>query len=178
MLLRRKQVMADFDHPLEMLAACHDRIKAQCDTLHHLAAHLPAHGADAQAQQAASNVMRYFDSAGRHHREDEEQDLFPRMIAGAKEEDAERVSSLVAQLSREHQEIEELWLKLRDGLESIAHGENMPLDPLAVNHFCTAYRAHMAIEDANLIPLAELLLANDAVADLGKAMAKRRGLKS
>jgi hypothetical protein len=73
--------------------------------------------------------------------------------------------------------MEELWLKLRDSLESIAHGENVPVDPLVVNHFCGAYQAHMAIEDANLIPLAVMLLANDAVADLGNAMAKRRGLK-
>lgn len=177
MLLQPRLAMADFDRPLELLAACHERIKAQCDTLRRLAAHLPTHGCDAQAQEAASNVMRYFDSAGRHHREDEEQDLFPRMIAAAKDEGAERVALLVAQLSREHEEIERCWLAMRDTLECIAHGENAELDALTVNHLCGAYHAHMAVEDANLIPLARKLLTPESVAEFGKAMARRRGLK-
>lgn len=177
MLLQTRKDVADFDHPLEMLAACHDRIKAQCDTLQRLAVHLPAHGADAQAQQAASNILRYFDSAGRHHREDEEHDLFPRVIAAANDQGAERVALLVAQLNREHEEIERLWLELRDAVELIAHGENVVLDPLKVNQFCGAYRAHMAVEDANMIPLAHRLLTAESAAALGAAMARRRGLK-
>lgn len=177
MTVQMNQAMADFDHPLEMLAACHDRIKAQCATLSRLAAHLPAHGCDAQAQQAASNVMRYFDSAGRHHQEDEEQDLFPAMVAAAKGENAERIALLIAQLGEEHHEIEQIWLGLRKALESLAHGENAPLDALEVNRFCGMYRTHMAVEEANLIPLAELVLGGGALAALGRAMARRRGVK-
>lgn len=177
MVLRREQVLADFEHPLQMLKACHDRIKMQCETLRKLAARLPVHGCDAQAQQAASNVMRFFDSAGRHHREDEEQDLFPRMIAAARGENAERVALLVGALEREHTDIEQTWLTLRDTLEHIAYGENAPLDELEVNRFCGAYRTHMAIEEANMIPLAALLLRADDLAALGKSMAARRGIK-
>ncbi len=53
-----------FDHPLEMLHACHDKILRQCDTLKKLAAHLPGNGCDQQARQAAQGILRYFDSAG------------------------------------------------------------------------------------------------------------------
>jgi len=172
------QPVADFDHPMEMLAACHDRIEAQCATLWRLADYLPAHGADAKAQQAASNVMRYFESAGRHHREDEEQDLFPAMLRAAKGEAAERVALLVAQASHEHAEIEQAWNALRDVLERIAHGGDTPLDIGEVHRFCMLYRSHTAMEEGHLFPLAAKLLDTAALSALGKAMAQRRGVRS
>lgn len=178
MALRAEQPLADFDHPLQMLKACHERIEAQCETLGRLAAHLPVHGCDAQAQQAASNVMRYFDSAGRHHREDEERDLFPSLVDAALGQNAERVALLVRQLKQEHLEIEKAWFELREALEVIAHGENAPLDELGVNRFCSMYRAHMAVEEANLIPLARLVLCEEALAAIGRSMAARRGISS
>ena len=168
---------ADFEHPLEMLAACHERIEAQCETLRRLAAHLPAHGSDAQAQQAASNVMRYFDGAGRHHHEDEEEDLFPRMIAAARGQNVERVALLVSELQREHHDMEQMWIGIRDTLEKIAHGENAPFAEIEVNRFCTLYHTHIAIEEANMIPLAAMLLGEDDLAQVGRAMAARRGVK-
>jgi ATP phosphoribosyltransferase regulatory subunit HisZ len=38
-----------FEVPLEMLAACHGRVEAQCATLRRLVGHLARHGADRQA---------------------------------------------------------------------------------------------------------------------------------
>jgi len=178
MAAQMKQAVADFDHPLQMLNACHDRIRTQCETLRKLAVHLPVHGCDAEAQRAASNVMRYFDSAGRHHREDEEENLFPFLMAAAQEQNADRLSKLVDQLHREHHELEQAWLKVRETLEPIAYGENTPLDELEVGRFCGMYHAHMAIEDVNLIPLAQLLLSDEALAALGRSMAARRGINS
>ena len=170
--------MADFDHPMDMLAACHQRIESQCMTLWRLADYLPEHGADAEAQQAASNVMRYFDSAGRHHREDEEQDLFPAMLRAAKGEASERAALLIAQAGREHNAMEAAWLVLRDALERIAHGGDTLLDIADVHRFCTVYRAHMAMEEAHLFPLARSILKTPVLAELGKTMAKRRGVRT
>lgn len=171
-----RRVLADFDHPLQMLVACHDRIREQCETLRKLAGHLPVHGCDAQAQQAASNVMRYFDSAGRHHREDEEEDLFPLLIAAARGENAERLALLVDQLHREHQELEEEWLKLRESLELIAHGEHVPINELEVNRFAGMYQVHVVAEEANLLPIAEKILTPEEIAVLGRGMRQRRGM--
>lgn len=169
--------MADFDHPMDMLMACHQRIEAQCMTLWRLADYLPQHGADAEAQQAASNVMRYFDSAGRHHREDEELDLFPAMLRAAKGETSERVALLIARASHEHTEIEQAWLKLRESLERIAHGGDTLLDIGDVHRLCSLYRSHIAVEEGHIFPLARTLLGIETLADLGGAMARRRGVK-
>ena len=71
---------AGFEVPLEMLSACHHRIERQCATLRRLVDHLATHGPDQQARDAAAGVMRYFDTAGRDHHADEEEDLFPALI--------------------------------------------------------------------------------------------------
>lgn len=177
-ILRKEPKLADFERPLQMLEACHDRIRMQCETLCNLAAHLRAQGCDGQAQQAASNVMRYFDSAGRHHHEDEELDLFPCMVTAATGQNAERVVLLVEQLKHEHLEMEKMWSGLRKTLELIAHGGSATLDALEVSRFCAVYRTHIALEDANLIPLASHLLGKRELAVIGEAMAVRRGIKS
>ena len=65
-----RSVAADFDHPLEMLAACHDRIEERCELLHRLSRHMRDAGADAQAREVAANVIRYFDTSGYNHRRD------------------------------------------------------------------------------------------------------------
>ena len=50
---------------MEMLTACHERIEAQCETLQRLAEHVPLHGCDAPAQQAASNAASLSTNATR-----------------------------------------------------------------------------------------------------------------
>src|SRR5512146_1236308 len=167
---------ADFEHPMEMLKACHERIEMQCETLQRLAAHLPVSGCDAQAQQAASNIMRYFDSAGRHHHEDEEQDVFPHLTAASKGKETARVASLVSRLTAQHREMEKAWSKLRDLLATIAYGDSAPLDQGEVEHFCGLYRDHISLENENLIPLATQLITVEDLAAIGRSMAARRGV--
>ena len=87
-LRRQYSPGASTEAPLEMLAACHGRVHKQCETLGRLAAHLPTHGSDTAAQQAATAVMRYFDTAARDHHADEEEDLFPALLEAMAGSDA------------------------------------------------------------------------------------------
>lgn len=164
---------ADFDHPLEMLAACHDRIEERCDLLERLIGHLRQRGADREAQQAAANVIRYFDTAGENHHEDEEDDLFPRLLA----RDPQAAEALVSRLLAEHRDMRAAWAGLRATLSRIAAGESALLDAGAVERFGTLYRRHIDIEERELLPLAERLLDVNALAATGEAMARRRGVK-
>ena len=158
-----------FDDPLEMLAQCHDRIRSQCRTLSRLMRYLPSHGADAAAQRAAAAVIRYFDSAGRQHHEDEEQDLFP-LLAEAGE------SRLPAALSAEHREMERLWQELRPALEEAARGRTVRLAATRVERFTTLYARHTSFEEAELLPLAARILTDASRRRLGRSMAARRGV--
>ena len=168
---------ADFDHPLELLCACHQRIVAHSDLLQWLAKHLSLHECDAEAQQVASYVLRFFDGAARHHHEDEDVDLFSHLREAAQGQNAERVALLVAELMAEHRAMEQAWEQLRESLELIAHGERVLLPQLEVDRLCKLYRTHIALEEANLIPLAAMILGKSRLATIGRAMAARRGVK-
>jgi hemerythrin-like domain-containing protein len=162
-----------FDEPVEMLKACHERIAAQCATLEKLEAHLPLHGADEQAQQAATNIMRYFDIAGPHHHADEEQDLFPLLI-----EICQRLHSpmgeRIASLLDEHRCLEAAWAQLRTVLVDIADGKTRLLERRWVADFVGDYRAHIALEESQIFPFAEAYLDRRQLARLSAAMVARR----
>ncbi|MEM5312465.1 hemerythrin domain-containing protein [Paraburkholderia sp. JHI869] len=162
-----------FDEPIEMLKACHERIAAQCRTLEKLMEHLPLHGSDTQAQQAASNIMRYFDVAAPHHHDDEERDLFPMLIETGQRQGlsmAERIASL----SSEHRSLEAAWAQLRVVLADIADGKEALLERVWVENFVGSYRAHIALEESQVLPFAEESLDREQLATLSAAMVARR----
>ncbi len=159
-----------FDDPLEMLRACHGRIQSQCSTLNKLLEHLPQHGCDMQAQQAARAILRYFDTAGRHHHNDEEQDLFPLLLATSSNEG----HALVARLLEEHKLMDAAWQQLRANLTGVADGTSASLDAAVTEHFIAVYDRHIALENSKLLPLAEKLLMVSQLETLGKSMAVRR----
>lgn len=162
-----------FDEPVEMLKACHERIAAQCATLEKLAAHLPLHGADTPAQQAARNIVRYFDVAGPHHHADEEHDLFPMLIEISKRQ-CSPVGDRIACLLEEHRSLEAAWAQLRTTLANIAEGKTRRLEQLWVADFVDAYRGHIALEEREVFPFAEAHLDRQQLARLSAAMVARR----
>jgi hemerythrin-like domain-containing protein len=168
---------AGFDEPLEMLEACHERIADHCATLARLAVHLPAHGADEQAQQAARNLLRYFDTAGRHHHEDEERDVFPFLLGAAPAAELAGINRIVARLRDDHAAMMAEWLRLRPALVRMAAGDSAALSPAGVDRFCTLYREHMEIEESELLPFARRVIGPEAAARIGHAMAARRGVR-
>lgn len=72
---------AGYEAPFEMLDACHERVERMLRLLHKLRAHLQASGWDAQAAEAARDVVRYFNEAAPRHHEDEERHVFPAVLA-------------------------------------------------------------------------------------------------
>lgn len=165
-----------FDEPIEMLRACHDRMVDQCNTLKRLVPHLEANGCDESARQAAAAVLRYFTLAGPHHHMDEEHDLFPLLLEHAVGEDAQRAALLVASMLADHREMERLWALLGPLLQSVETGATDRLDPVLVTAFCALYGNHIAIEENDVLALAEHVLPQASLAHVGRAMSVRRGV--
>ena len=161
-----------FDRPLAVLEACHGRIAKQCDTLEKLLAHLPAHGADARAQQAARAVLTYFDTAAVHHHDDEERNLFPLLEQAG----APGACELVETLTLEHDAQALLWRRLRGALQQIEAGTAATLDATTTHRFVAMNRAHLEFENAHVLPLAQQVLGAADLERLGRAMAARRGV--
>jgi len=170
------EASASFNNPLAMLHACHGKIHAQCVTLRKLSGHLASNGCDLQAQQAAQNIMRYFDTSGQFHHQDEEENLFPtlRLCAGAEKPEVDRLLDL---LLSDHIRMAAAWAEVRSVLQQVAKGENAALGEPLLNKFIASYTEHIEIEEGVLFPLAERLLSPQQTAQIGKYMAERRGVK-
>jgi hemerythrin-like domain-containing protein len=165
---------AGFDQPFEMLQACHERMQRTLDLLLRLRSHLREHGGDLQAQQAARDVMRYFDLAAPQHHRDEELHVFPPLLARGDE----RLRSIIVRLQQDHVAMEAGWKSAREVLARVAEGGASRLaeaHEAALEAFVSLYGEHIAIEEELAYPAARQLLDADALASAGAEMARRRG---
>jgi hemerythrin-like domain-containing protein len=164
---------AGFDQPFEMLDACHQRVEHMLVLLGRLSAHLGTHGADEQAQQAARDVMRYFDLAAPHHHEDEERHVLPRLRECGHTVLAERVL-------REHAAMAVAWAAVRGVLQGVERG-HCPADVAALVQqwlaFAALYREHIALEERDVFALARTHTGADGLRAMADEMARRRGAR-
>lgn len=166
----------DFNQPIAVLKHCHDKIRKQLATLEKMPSHCATHGADANAQQGAAAVLRYFDNAAKLHHQDEEQDLFPMLDATAHGVDQAALQALVPELLTEHRHMEILWEPLHAALSAIANGTANSLPATSLHEFTAMYYAHMDKEENTIAPMAKRLFDAAQMAQLGLAMQQRRGI--
>ena len=169
---------AGFDHPLEILEACHERIRRNCALAVRLAAHLAAHGVDEEAREAARSIIRYFDTAAAEHHRDEEQDLFPAIFHHVPSGELNAARALLARLREDHARLDAAWAGVRARLAWIVEDDQPELDEATAAGLAAAYERHIAFEEAELLPLARRVLDAQALELLGRRMARRRGAVS
>ena len=167
-----------FDQPIAVLKHCHDRIRKQIGTMQRLLSHLPLHGADIDAQQAAKAILQYFNKAAPNHHADEEDDLLPMLQASATGDDAKLLQQLLPLILQEHQQMDAAWQVLDRQLQGIAAGENTGSQLLEqdVIRFAELYAGHMQKEETHIAPMAMRLFSAAQMAQLGDAMRLRRGI--
>lgn len=159
---------SSYAQPLDLLAACHERLTRSLDLLERLLSHLVERpqDPDAAARDAAADVRRYFTLAAPLHHQDEELHLFPRLEAASQ-------AALAQRLRAEHRELEALWAPLDTALSRLDDIEALHRHALP---FIALMRRHVALEDGELFPAALPLLDPQSQAAIGTEMAARRGL--
>ncbi len=167
---------AGFDQPFEMLHACHERVQRTLGLLARLRDHLRHQGADAQAREAARDVLRYFDIAAPLHHEDEELHVFPPLLAHG----SAAVVELVQALQAEHAAMARHWAAARVPLAALAEGAAgaVPWSPeqeKVLDDFAGLYAEHIVREESVAYPAAQVLLGESGWAPMGLEMARRRG---
>ncbi|MGS5087202.1 hemerythrin domain-containing protein [Hydrogenophaga sp. A37] len=163
----------DTTAPLNNFSDCHAGILKRLSALDELPALLaPA----ARARQIAEESLEFFREAIFEHHLEEERELFPAVIASAKPgEEMERVKGMVKRLTEEHRMVEALWKRLEKGLKPVAKGHSTDLDVSELQRLVTEYTGHAAYEEAEFLPLAEVILGRNSnhMAALGLSLHMR-----
>ena len=162
---------AGFEAPFETLQADHPQLRRALRLLQRLRLHLAGMGCDAQARQAARELVRYFERDAPAHREDEERHVFPPLLAAGLHVDT------VQRLQHEHREMAVLWPPLRALLQRVRGGTQpglAPADDGLLEHYARLHDWHVATEDELVFPAAAGCLDAAARAAMGQEMARRR----
>ena len=164
---------SDFDEerPLELLYACHDRVRHFAALIGKLAPYLAERGVDDEAQQAAANALRYFEQALPLHHADEEEDVFPALRSLRDV----RLNAAIESAHDEHLALDRLWQSVGRWLRRIATGQPPGYAPAMLLQFVRDYPAHVEREDQEIF-IALARLPEEEQASIGRRMRERRGL--
>ena len=161
-------VAPSIDDPIELLQACHDKVRRFAGLTLRLRAHLAERGPDDQAQEAARSILRYFDMAAPLHHDDEDLDLFPALRALGQP----ALTAHICELQAQHESLGLLWQALRPWLNATAAGQACE-PPSEVDEFAMVYTAHAAREEAEVYPAATQL-SSAQLRLISDAMVRRR----
>ena len=157
--------------PLFPLHVAHARIQRHGAALRELVRGFGDAGAaspSAAAAHAGAAGVRFFDRRLAAHHAHEEQHLFPALLEAVAGSDGVCLRSIGAGLAAEHREIETRWRALREGLASAAPAS--PPQASAVEAFVALCERYTACERRELLPMAERLMSDDAIAILERAL--------
>ena len=163
---------SDFDDPLGMLRDCHRRIEHFLDILCVVAESSKAHVLTREARTAVEAALKYFRVGGQRHTADEEDSLFPRLIAAGGFADLDRLEHEHEEASQLHADIEAIyqgWISAGSLTESQA-GNLLS----ATARLRDLYRAHIQIEDDLIFPKAAKILDQDEIRSIGREFRARR----
>jgi hypothetical protein len=170
---------AGFNSPLLLWLACHERGLRVAQLLHRLLEHWTTQGPSDAVNVTALDVRRYFEEAGPRHQQDEDLDIFPRLlkrldISGTG--DGERLSTVLQRLDKEHREMDTLWPAARAAIDHCTRQPIRPEHPNLLQRFVDAFIGHHDAENRLILPMAQLALQPIDLAEIGESMAARRGL--
>ena len=168
MLSFTNQSAPTWDEPIDMLFACHGKVKKFCQQLTLLPDYLAQNGANEAACTAIKQICTYFNQAAPLHHEDEEQDFFPALL-----QYAPQAQDDVNELLRQHGSLHANWDALHEELDALLQGKQQHLSADLIARFVSGYDKHIAIEES-LFDLGRACIPVAQRQAIGKIMAARR----
>jgi hemerythrin-like domain-containing protein len=141
-------------NPFVALDACHQQIQWHLQQLASLEALVAAGLRGPQVQAQAAEIEAFFSGASRKHHSDEEEDVFPILLASG---DRELVAT-VRKLVEDHFWIEKHWTALATVMLEISRGAQCPDLPgfeRQVRQFRELCNFHIALEESLVYPQAK-----------------------
>lgn len=164
------QQFATWAEPIEMLYACHSKVKRFCKQLQILPAYLAENGVNQAVKNDVQQILNYFNRSAPLHHEDEEQDFFPILVSKKPE-----AQTAIDELEKQHQTLHHNWALLAQALEDLLAGKQDKIDETLIQQFIAGYDVHIAIEEP-LFEMGRECLDSETLSEMGKIMAARRKL--
>jgi hemerythrin-like domain-containing protein len=162
--------------PIDEFSQCHAGILKQLQALDALPALLePA----ARARQIAADTVSFFREAVFEHHAEEERELFPAVLASAREgAERDKVQAIITELTAEHRQVEAAWSKLEPRLKAVAKGHASDIDGADIAELVRSYQVHARYEEEVFLPLSQAILGRNSnhLAALGASMHMRHAL--
>lgn len=168
MLNLEPQKFVTWDEPIEMLYACHGRVKQFCRQLLLLPDYIAQHGCNQAVKNDVQQILNYFNQAAPLHHDDEEKDFFPALA-----QKLPQTQQAIDELESQHEALHQNWYTLRDRLQALLAGEVENIEPELIKRFVAGYDLHISIEEP-LFELGREHLDERELASMGKIMADRR----
>jgi hemerythrin-like domain-containing protein len=161
-----------FNDPLGMLKDCHRRIEHFLAILSTVAERAQGRNLTEEEAAAVNAALSYFRTGGQRHTADEEESLFPRLLAAGGGDDLDRLQRDHAEANELHDEAERLY---RSWISAGSLGESDGRRLLAATRVLAAiYQAHIQVEDHIVFPRAAQILGKDAIEAIGREFRARR----
>jgi len=169
--------------PLQHLVACHERIEERLQTLERVSGRLRSDSEEKrqEAREALDKALEFLETMGTLHTQDEEQSVFPRLLANGRDE-GPMLMELTSMLEGQHREKEAVFKKLLDHVAAFPPAPAPPSEQQAslfegfVAQLAGLYRPHIMIENQRLIPLSTEYLHEPDLEQIREEMRNRRGL--
>lgn len=164
------QQFVTWDEPIEMLYACHGKVKQFCRQLQILPDYIEQNGCNQAVKNDVRQILNYFNQSAPLHHDDEEKDFFPALVKEVPTAQAE-----IDLLESQHQALHQNWDELSAELTKLLNDEISNVDRELIARFVAGYDEHIAIEEP-LFELGREYLGQNELQAIGKVMAERRKL--
>lgn len=164
------QQFVTWAEPIEMLYACHGKVKRFCKQLQILPTYLAENGINQAVKNDVQQILTYFNVSAPLHHEDEEKDFFPALVA-VYPKAQENIDALESQHISLHQAWDELAVQLTELLED----KRSVIDEELIKRFVSGYDVHIPLEEP-LFELGKIHLSEEKLSEIGQVMARRRNV--
>lgn len=167
-----------FADALELWSAAHQRAQRVGLLVRRLFDHTREQLPSDATRTTAAEIRRYMREAGPRHHADEHDDLFPRLrerLAALPRGRGNKTLALITELEHDEPELLRLWRRVDSALGCMDTHAPTDAQQAAAAEFVNRFLHHHHAEDQLLTGVAREVLTEADLAEIGEAMAVRRG---
>ncbi|WP_293276733.1 hemerythrin domain-containing protein [Neisseria sp. oral taxon 014] len=157
-----------FAEPIEMLYACHGKVRRFCGQVAMLSDYIAENGCNQIVLQTIRQIAQYFNVAAPLHHEDEEENFFPLLL-----QYAPQAQESVDELLRQHVSLHGNWDAVAAEFAKLEADNAYIPDAEAFKRFVAGYDVHLAIEEP-LFDMGKTFIPKEKLTKIGEIMAARR----